>query len=121
MEEGAGYAGGDGDQVALAGEDFDLAGAGEVGEVDGASAADAGDGGLVGGDGGELGEQFSWVDAKSFKGIKIPTLSQKTREGWGTRNTRSLHSACLSLRERQAPVGMTIFCCFRQLVGMTMI
>ena len=49
MEESAGYAGGDGDEVALSGEDFDLAGAGEVGEVDGASAADAGGGEFIGG------------------------------------------------------------------------
>ena len=62
MEEGAGDAGGDGDQVALTGEDFDLAGAGEFGEVDGASAADAGDGGFVGGDGGESGEEGARVD-----------------------------------------------------------
>ena len=37
MEEGAGDAGRDGDQVGLAGEDFDLGVAGEVGEIDGAS------------------------------------------------------------------------------------
>ncbi len=73
MEEGAGYAGGDGDEVALAGEDFDLAGAGEVGEVDGASAADAGDGGLVGGDGGELREQFSGVDEECFQDFRRPS------------------------------------------------
>jgi hypothetical protein len=42
VEQGAGDAGGDGDQVALAVEDFDLAGAREFGEIDGASPADAG-------------------------------------------------------------------------------
>ena len=62
MEESAGHAGGYGDEVALAGEDFDLAGAGESGEVDGASAADSGGGGFVGGDGGELGEKLAGVD-----------------------------------------------------------
>ena len=50
----------------LAGEDFDLAGAGEFGEVDGASAADAGGGGLVGGDGGKLGQELAGVDEEGF-------------------------------------------------------
>ena len=54
VEQGAGHAGGDGDEVYLAGEDFDLTGAGDVGEIDGASAADAGGGGFVGGDGGNV-------------------------------------------------------------------
>ncbi len=89
MEEGAGDAGRDGDQVGLAGEDFDLGVAGEVGEIDGASAADAGDGGVVGGDGGERGEKFAGVDEEGFQGarlrVKVPTLSRRTREGWGTR------------------------------------
>lgn len=53
MEEGAGYAGGYGEQVALSLKDFDLAGAGEFGKVDGTAAADAGGGGIVGGDGGK--------------------------------------------------------------------
>ena len=35
VEQGAGDGGGDRDQVALAVEDFDLAGAGEFGEIDG--------------------------------------------------------------------------------------
>ena len=50
MEQRASDAGGDGDQVALPSEDFDLAGAGEFGEVDGTSGANAVDGGIVGGD-----------------------------------------------------------------------
>jgi hypothetical protein len=50
----------------LAGEDFDLAGAGDVGEIDGASAADAGCGGFVGGYAGELGEEFSGMDEEGF-------------------------------------------------------
>ena len=62
VEECAGYAGGDGDQIALAVEDFDLAGAGEFGKVDGAAAADAGGGGFVGGDGGKLRQELAGVD-----------------------------------------------------------
>lgn len=56
VEQGAGDASGDGDEVALAEENLDLPGAGEFGEIDGASATDAGGGGFIGGDGGELGE-----------------------------------------------------------------
>jgi hypothetical protein len=62
VEESAGDASGDGQEVALAGEDFDLAGTGEFGEVDGASAANAGGGGFVGGDGGKLREELARVD-----------------------------------------------------------
>ncbi len=65
VEEGAGNAGGDGEQFGLAGEDFDLAGAGEFGEVDGASAADAGGGRLVGGDGGKVRQELAGVDEES--------------------------------------------------------
>lgn len=101
MEQGSGYAGGDGDEVALAGEDFDVAGAGDVGEVDGASAADAGGGGLVGGDGGELREQFAGVDEERFEIGRNGSIN--------FRNPRSLHCASLSLQERKARVGMTEF------------
>ena len=66
MEEGAGDAGGDGEQFGLAGEDFDLAGAGEFGEVDGTAAADAGGGGFVGGDGGKLRKELAGVDEEGF-------------------------------------------------------
>jgi len=66
MEEGAGDAGGDGEKFGLAGEEFDLAGAGDVGEVDGAAAADAGGGGFVGGDGGELGQELAGVNEEGF-------------------------------------------------------
>jgi len=62
VEEGAGHAGGDGDQFPLAAEDFDLAGAGKFGEIDGASVADAGSGEFVGGDGREVGQQFAGMD-----------------------------------------------------------
>jgi len=62
VEEGAGYAGGDGEEVGLSGEDFDVAGAGDVGEVDGAAVADAGGGGFVGGDGRKLREELAGVD-----------------------------------------------------------
>jgi hypothetical protein len=68
VEEGAGYASGDGDQVALAGENFNLASAGKVGEIDGASAADADGGGLVGSDRWEVGEQFSGMDEEIVEG-----------------------------------------------------
>ena len=37
-----------------------------------------------------------------LKAIAFPQLVQSAR------NSRSLHSACHSLREQQAPVGMTI-------------
>ena len=67
VEEGAGNAGGDGEQFGLAGEDFDLAGAGEFGEVDGASAADAGGGRLVGGDGGKVRQELAGVDEESVQ------------------------------------------------------
>ena len=66
MEEGAGYSGGDGDEVALAGEDFDLAGAGKIGEIDGASAADAGGGGFVGGNGRKLRQELAGMDEEGF-------------------------------------------------------
>ena len=62
MEQGAGYAGGDRDQVALAGEHFDLAGAGEFGEIDGTSGTDASGTELVSSDAGQLREEFARVD-----------------------------------------------------------
>ena len=68
MEERSGYPRCDGDEVALAGEDFDLAGAREVGEIDGASGADAGGGGFVGGDGWEMRQEFALVDEKVVEG-----------------------------------------------------
>lgn len=107
MEEGSGYAGGDGDQFPLAVEDFDLVGAGELGKVDGAAAADAGGGGLVRGDGRKLRQEFAGMHEERFK----------HRSGRREGNSRSLHFASRSLRERKAPVGMTI-CCG---VGMTII
>jgi hypothetical protein len=103
MEEGSGYSGGYGYQFALAVEDFDLTGAGEFGEVDGASGADAGSGGFVGGDRGELRQELAGVDEEgSYAFVE--------------RGSRFLHSASLSLRESEAPAGMTIFClCFLHL------
>jgi len=76
MEQGAGDAGGDGDQVCLAAEDFDLAGAGQFGEINGASASDASDGGFVGGDGWKVGQEFAGVDE---------TIVQRFRRPSGTR------------------------------------
>jgi hypothetical protein len=104
MEEGSGYAGGYGDQFPLASEDFDLAGAGEFGKVDGASAADAGGGGLIGGDGRKFGQELAGVDEE---GVDFSV----------DRDSRFLRSASLSLRESEAPVGMTI----RGWVGMTIL
>src|SRR5258708_35261766 len=66
MKQRSGYAGGNGEQFPLAGENFDLAGAGEVGEVDGASAADAGGGGFVGGDGGKVRQELARGDEGRF-------------------------------------------------------
>ena len=67
MKQRAGYAGGDGEEFPLSGEDFDLAGAGEFGEIDGASVTDAGGGEFVGGDGGELGEELARVDEEGLE------------------------------------------------------
>lgn len=55
----------------MAGEDFDLAGAGEFGEVDGASAADAGGGGFVGGNRGELGQELARVDEERGQALVV--------------------------------------------------
>ena len=66
VEEGAGDAGGDGEQFGLAGEDFDLAGAGKFGEVDGASATDARGGGFIGGNRGKLREELAGVGEECF-------------------------------------------------------
>src|SRR6267154_5594799 len=85
MEESAGDAGGNGDQVALAVEDFDLPRAGEFGEVDGASAADAGGGRLVGGDGRKVRQELTRVNEKGVDGFVV-------------RNSRFLHSASLPLQ-----------------------
>ena len=68
MEQRAGYAGGDGDQIGLALKYFDLAGAGEFGEVDGASGTDTGDSGSVGGNAGELREELAGMDEEGFDG-----------------------------------------------------
>ena len=62
MKERSGYAGRNGDQVTLSGEDLDLTGAGEFRKVDGTSRADAGGALFIGGNGRELWEQFARVD-----------------------------------------------------------
>ncbi len=104
VEEGAGYAGGDGDEVALSVEDFDLAGAGEFGEIDGASVADAGGGGFVGGDGGELGQELARVDEEGGYGFVVGNSRFLTGLGARFGMTRvCLHGAC-------ARFGMTRFC-----------
>jgi hypothetical protein len=94
VEEGAGYAGGDGQEVGLSGEDFDVAGAGDVGEVDGAAVADAGGGGLVGG------------------GFSIFICTEQDSRFPSARfacSGQALHFASLSLLESEASVGMTNF------------
>ena len=101
MEEGSGDAGGDGEEFGLAGEDFNLAGAGEVGKVDGAPAADAGGGGFVGGDGGELRQEQAGMDEERRDSARV--CCHVARE------SRFLHCASPSLREGAAPVGMTNF------------
>jgi len=99
MEEGAGYAGGNGDEDALSVEDFDLAGAGEFGEVDGAAAADAGGGGVVGGDGGKLGQELAGMDEEGFK-ARCSSVNGGFLIFRGTvKDSRFLHCASLSLRE----------------------
>ena len=75
MEQGASDAGGDGDQVGLSGEDFYLAGAGEVGEVDRAAAADAGGGGLIGSDGRKLRQELAGMDEE----VGCPLTAGKSR------------------------------------------
>lgn len=62
VEEGAGYAGGDGNQFPLAAKDFDLTSAREVGEINGASVADAGSGQFVDGHRRKIGKQFARMD-----------------------------------------------------------
>ena len=64
VEEGARDTGGDGEEVALAGEGFYLTGAGEFGKVDGTPGADAGGVGVVGSDAREIRQEFARVDEK---------------------------------------------------------
>ena len=90
MEEGAGDAGGDGDEVALALEDFDLGRARVVGEIDGASAADAGSGEVVGGDRGKVRKKLARVDEEGAHALHGSESSE---------NSRFLHFASLSHRE----------------------
>jgi len=117
MEQGAGYAGGDGDEIALSVEDFDLAGAGEFREVNGAAIADAGGGGVVGGDGGELGQELAGVDEEVLHAVASACLNARFQSvKLRVQNSRFLHSASLSLRESEAPVGMTSSCLNFQLL-----
>ena len=82
VEKSASDAGGDGEEIALAGEDFDLAGAGEFGEVDGASSADTGGGGLVRGDAGKIREQFAGVNEEGVK-HRFSTIRSILSPLWG--------------------------------------
>ena len=67
MKERSCDTGGDGNEIALTGEDFDMAGTGEFGEIDGASSADAGGGGFVGGDAWEIWQEFAGVDEEGVE------------------------------------------------------
>jgi hypothetical protein len=62
MEKGSRYSGGYGYEVALALEDFDLAGSGKLGQVDGTASANAGGSGFVGGDGRKLRQELAGMD-----------------------------------------------------------
>ena len=66
MKQRASDSGRDGDQIALAGENFDLASPGEFEEIDGAAIADAGHREFVGGYRGHVWQQFARVD-EEFK------------------------------------------------------
>ena len=94
VEETAGDSCRYGDQITLSAEDFDVAGAREFGKVHGAPGVNAGDGRFVGSDGGKLRQKLARVDEEG--GCVFV-------DG----NSRFLHYACLPLRGRQAPVGMT--------------
>ena len=107
MKQGAGDAGGDGEEIALSGEDLDLARAGEFEEIDGASGADAGGGGFVGGDGGKLRQQPAGMDEVLFPVDRCGVAG----------DSRSLHYALFSLRENSTPVGMTGLRCGMTRVG----
>ncbi len=85
MEERAGYAGRDGDEVALSVEDFDLTGAREFGKVDGASAADAGGGGFVGGDGRKLGQELAGVNEEGRLPFLVSASSSRFLTGLSAR------------------------------------
>src|SRR5580704_7632850 len=107
VEEGAGEAGGDGEEVGLSGEDFYVAGAGNLGEIDGAAVANAGGGGFVGSDGGELWEELAGVDEKRFEALCSGVDGGFSIFICTAQDSRFLHFASLSLRESEAPVGMT--------------
>ena len=69
MEEGSGYAGGDGDQVALSGKDLDLAGAGELRKIHGTAGTNAGNILFVRGDGREVRQELTRVNKYVLKPI----------------------------------------------------
>ena len=64
VKKSAGNARGDGDEVALSEEDFDLRRARHFGKVDGASAADEGYVLFGRGDAGKFGNEFAGMNAK---------------------------------------------------------
>src|SRR5215469_579702 len=68
LEEGAGDAGGDGEEIALSGEDLDLRRRGELGQVGLHAVAHAADGLLVGGDGWHVGQQRARMNGQVLEG-----------------------------------------------------
>ena len=91
----------------MSGEDFDLAGAGEFGKVDRSAAADAGGGGFVGGDGRKMRQELAGVNEEGGYAVAA-SLVGDLYVAVDFKESRFLHSASLSLREREAPVGMTM-------------
>ena len=69
MEEGSGYAGGNGDQVSLSLKGFYETGVGKLWKVDGLSGADARGLFFIDGDGWKMWEQFPGMDKQIFKAV----------------------------------------------------
>ena len=67
MEQGAGDAGGDGDQFPLATENFYLSGSRKLWKIDGAAVADVSSGFFIRGYGWKLGQKLAWVDEDFFQ------------------------------------------------------
>ena len=70
MEESSGNARGDRNQITLADEDFDLAGAGEFGKIHCPPGADAGGRQLVGGHARKLGQEFAGMNEQFKQWLK---------------------------------------------------
>ena len=107
MEQCTGDAGGDGEQFPLAGEDLDPGGAGKFGKIHGTAATNAPGGCFVGCNRRKLGEELARVDEERGYGVSA-SLEFALDVTADVSDRRFLRYACLSLQERQAPVGMTI-------------